>query len=220
MDVRFVGFKPNGERVEIPLDKPSVVFGRGAECDVCIPISSVSRQHCEVSVAGDQVWVNDLGSANGTFVNNDKIDETRLTAGDRLVMGPLVLTLQVDGVPGDIEPASVTSTALTEEAIFEERADEDDPLTLAVSDVAEAPAESPLEAIELAGDEDDDGGVFTLADEEEDEPIGLEPAASESDELEDPFAALGIDDDDANQSRDPFADLGLDEADGDDPLNF
>jgi hypothetical protein len=109
----------------------------------------------------------------------------------------------------------VTSTALTEEAIFEERADEDDPLTLAVSDVAEAPAESPLEAIELA----DDDGVFTLADEEEDEPIGLQPAA-ESDELEDPFAALGLDDDDANQGSDPFADLGLDEADGDDPLNF
>jgi len=219
MDVRFVGFKPNGDRVEIPLDKPSVTFGRGSDCDVRIPISSVSRQHCEVSVAGDQVWVNDLSSANGTFVNNDKVDETRLTAGDRLVMGPLVLTLQVDGVPTEIEPASVTSTALTAEALFEDSADDDEPLTLAVSDVDDAPAEAPPAAIELdAADDTDSGEVFAIA-EEEDEPLALEPVA-EAGDLEDPFASLGLDDDDANQSSDPFADLGLDDSDGEDPLNF
>jgi len=218
MDVRFVGFKPNGERVEIPLDKPSVTFGRGADCDVCIPISSVSRQHCEISVAGDQVWVNDLSSANGTFVNNDKVNESRLTAGDRLVMGPLVLTLQVDGVPSDIEPASVTSTALTEDALFEEAADDDAPLTLSVSEVDGAPVEAPAPAIELESSDDADDGAFALAD-EEDEPLALEPA-EESGDLEDPFASLGIDDDDANQSSDPFADLGLDDAGGDEPLNF
>jgi predicted component of type VI protein secretion system len=209
MDVKLIGFKPNGDRVEIPVDKPSVILGRGSECDICIPISSVSRQHCEVSVAGDQVWVSDLSSANGTFVNNDKIDEVRLTAGDRLVMGPLVLTLQVDGTPTDIEPASVASPALTEDALF--GASDDDG------------------ALSLAEDEPD-ASVFALSDTDtgaeavDDGVIALEPAELAADDLGDPFAAFGEEDDDsAEDLGDPFAELGIDADDGDDdddPLNF
>ena len=207
MDVKLIGFKPNGDRVEIPVDKPSVILGRGGECDICIPISSVSRQHCEVSVAGDQVWVSDLSSANGTFVNNDKIDEVRLTAGDRLVMGPLVLTLQVDGIPEEIEPASITSSALTEEDLLGD--DDDEAITLSIVD-----------------DEPDDS-VIALSDTDtgvaDDAEIALSPVAIDADDLSDPFAALGDGDEADVDDSDPFADLGLDgddDKDDDDPLNF
>ena len=43
--------------------------GRHADMDVRLSGMSVSRRHCEVSRVGEQVWVRDLGSTNGTIVS-------------------------------------------------------------------------------------------------------------------------------------------------------
>ena len=57
---------------------------------------SVSRHHCVLLVDGDTVFVRDLGSRNGTFVNGDRIMcEKELADGDQLVIGPLRFTLFV-----------------------------------------------------------------------------------------------------------------------------
>lgn len=97
--VRFRG----GQRRELPLEGAHVVVGRRPDCDVRIPTLDVSRQHCELNLADDSVKVKDLGSSNGTFVNGKRVTEIELNPGDRLQIGPVSFTVQIDGKPEDIQ---------------------------------------------------------------------------------------------------------------------
>ncbi len=76
---------------------PITVLGRGAEADVVVDDAGVSRRHAEVHMDGARVWVVDLGSTNGTFVDgtrvgsqgasSDLVDGSRITIGrTRLVV--------------------------------------------------------------------------------------------------------------------------------------
>ena len=59
-----------------------------------MPLPCVSRRHCLVEVDdGGTVWVRDLGSLNGTWVNGRRVERARLGAGDRLRVGPAVFEL-------------------------------------------------------------------------------------------------------------------------------
>jgi sigma-B regulation protein RsbU (phosphoserine phosphatase) len=55
------------------LDRERLVIGRGAECDVQLPDQRVSRQHLEVELRGDELWVQDLGSRAGTRLNGKPV---------------------------------------------------------------------------------------------------------------------------------------------------
>ena len=120
MDVKLVMFKPNGLRKDFPVSKELLVIGRGENCDLQIPLEAVSRRHCEVSLSGDEVKVKDLASSNGTYVNNKRVNECALAAGDRLVIGPIVFTLQVDGVPEQIAPIKTAGQREAEAPVDEE----------------------------------------------------------------------------------------------------
>jgi eukaryotic-like serine/threonine-protein kinase len=50
-----------------------VVIGRSSACSLRLDDSAVSRQHCHLDIGGEWVWVKDLGSLNGTFVNGQDI---------------------------------------------------------------------------------------------------------------------------------------------------
>ena len=97
--IRFRG----GQRRELPLIGERLVVGRRPDCDVRIPTLDVSRQHCEVLVADDSVKVKALNSSNGTFVNGKRVTEVELNPGDRLQIGPVSFTVQIDGKPEDIQ---------------------------------------------------------------------------------------------------------------------
>jgi pSer/pThr/pTyr-binding forkhead associated (FHA) protein len=97
--IRFRG----GQRRELPLIGERLVVGRRPDCDVRIPTLDVSRQHCELLVADDSVKVKDLNSSNGTFVNGKRVTEVELNPGDRLQIGPVSFTVQIDGKPEDIQ---------------------------------------------------------------------------------------------------------------------
>ncbi|MFN3169015.1 MAG: FHA domain-containing protein [Phycisphaeraceae bacterium] len=97
-------FKSDGTRRDFPVVKDRVIIGRKVNCDLRIPLTSVSRQHCELTVDGNKVQVKDLGSSNGTYHNSERVQEAYLAAGDELVIGPVVFTLVVDGEPSDIKP--------------------------------------------------------------------------------------------------------------------
>ncbi len=104
MDAQFVMFKENGERKEFALRNQTTIVGRKDDCDIRIPLKEVSRQHAEIQITRHGVHVKDLGSSNGTYVNNERIKERDLVPGDHLVIGPVVFTLQIDGEPSDIRP--------------------------------------------------------------------------------------------------------------------
>ena len=73
-----------------PLDGPGeLVMGRTTGSDVALPGDSfVSSRHARVFRRGGEVWVEDLGSTNGTHVNSTRISApTALRPGDRLLVG-------------------------------------------------------------------------------------------------------------------------------------
>ncbi len=75
--------KVAGKR-EIPL-KAETVLGRQAECDVLLTEGHTSRRHAKLVLADDGAYLEDLGSANGTFINGSRITgRVRLASGDRL----------------------------------------------------------------------------------------------------------------------------------------
>ena len=69
------------------LDKPVLLFGRHAECDVQLNSKKVSRRHCCVAQVNDYLVVRDLGSTNGVTINGERVVEGRLRAGDELTIG-------------------------------------------------------------------------------------------------------------------------------------
>lgn len=104
MNVCLVIFKEDGSRKEFPIGSAKTVIGRKEDCDLRIPLGEVSRQHAVLMIASDTVSLRDLGSANGTYVNNQRITEQELDAGDHIVIGPVVFTVQIDGLPKDVRP--------------------------------------------------------------------------------------------------------------------
>jgi hypothetical protein len=54
-------------------DKPNVLVGRAARCDITVPDTSVSEEHCRIEVTDQGVVVVDLGSTNGTSINQRRI---------------------------------------------------------------------------------------------------------------------------------------------------
>lgn len=103
-DVRLVMFRANGEQRNFPLNPDRTLVGRKNDCDVRIPVDEVSRHHTEFVIEGKDVVVRDLGSSNGTFVNNKRVKTAKLSPGDHVIIGPVVFTVQVDGEPQDIRP--------------------------------------------------------------------------------------------------------------------
>jgi pSer/pThr/pTyr-binding forkhead associated (FHA) protein len=81
-----------------PLHEGTFAVGRSGACEICIPVSSISRKHAAVTLREDTVWVEDLDSLNGTYINGTRIAEpTRLTPGEVVSLGELELRLQVAG---------------------------------------------------------------------------------------------------------------------------
>ena len=73
----------NGKRFTIAKE---TIIGRRPNCDVQLPAESkASREHAKVGLSAKGLWVEDLGSSNGTFVNNARVTaRTELRSGDRL----------------------------------------------------------------------------------------------------------------------------------------
>lgn len=103
MDVALVMFTPSGERRDFKVGKRTII-GRNTECNIQIPLPVVSRRHCELRLEDNRVHVRDLGSSNGTYINNHRIQQSELHVGDTLTIGPVVFTTVIDGRPTEIKP--------------------------------------------------------------------------------------------------------------------
>lgn len=83
------GRKGTRQSLVIPVGEEEIILGRDPElAQVAIADLNISRQHCRVFSEDDRVYVEDLGSSNGTFVNGTEIRRRRpLTSGDTLSLG-------------------------------------------------------------------------------------------------------------------------------------
>ncbi|MCI0683654.1 MAG: FHA domain-containing protein [Gemmataceae bacterium] len=161
MDVKLVVQKSGKPGQTFHVRSAEMIVGRQKGCGVRIPSGDVSRQHCILTFSDDLLSVEDLSSANGTFLNGRRISKREfLRPGDKLRVGPVTLLVQYQ---------------LTQAAV--------DRLLQEEEEVA---AIAPLDNVEVLPEFD--GGEVELVLEEEDE--GPLPVDEDLDVPADPLEAL------------------------------
>lgn len=99
MDVRLVMFREDGSSREFPINPGVTTIGRKDDCGIRIPLAEVSRHHGEILMDGHTALLRDLGAANGTYLNDQRVEEEELEAGDRIRIGPIIFVVQIEGEP-------------------------------------------------------------------------------------------------------------------------
>ncbi|MBW1811281.1 MAG: diguanylate cyclase [Deltaproteobacteria bacterium] len=69
------------------LEQPTIIIGRSSKCDIQVDQESISRSHAKLINDGQSVKVRDLGSTNGTYVNDTLVEELALRDGDLIKIG-------------------------------------------------------------------------------------------------------------------------------------
>jgi pSer/pThr/pTyr-binding forkhead associated (FHA) protein len=105
MDANLVLLKKNGSHKTFALPSKVTVIGRREDCDLRVPLPTVSRRHCQLRLNQNSVELRDLESRCGTFVNNKRVATAiAVKAGDYIRIGPLTFVCQIDGKPEKIVP--------------------------------------------------------------------------------------------------------------------
>ncbi len=84
-----------------------ITIGRSAQCDIVFPGTHLSRLHAEIIINYSSLTIKDMGSANGTYINDKKITSEQIYAGDRIRLD--VYSFRVFG-PGINLPKSATTS--------------------------------------------------------------------------------------------------------------
>jgi pSer/pThr/pTyr-binding forkhead associated (FHA) protein len=84
-----------GRAHELSVDRTTI--GRVEDNTFQIADPSVSSHHCEVHLRGSEVFIRDLNSTNGSFINGNKTEEGVLKPGQILRLGQVELKLEVEG---------------------------------------------------------------------------------------------------------------------------
>jgi pSer/pThr/pTyr-binding forkhead associated (FHA) protein len=84
--------------------KDITVIGRADECDISLTASHLSRRHAQLQIVDGALFVKDLGSSNGTFLNGKQVLESRVKRGDELRFDSLVF-----GVMGPADELAKTT---------------------------------------------------------------------------------------------------------------
>lgn len=66
-----------------------LVFGRGADASVRVASNGVARKHARIEKRGDELWIVDLRTTNGTTLNGVPLDAHRLSVGDVIALADL-----------------------------------------------------------------------------------------------------------------------------------
>ena len=89
--MRFEISHRGGTAHVVELSGTVVVIGRDPGCDIVLSDAKCSRRHAVVEDLPEGLVVRDSGSANGTYVNGKRIEQSRLEPGDRLTVGRIDL---------------------------------------------------------------------------------------------------------------------------------
>lgn len=84
----FLQLQNTSTRKVYQLEKSPTVIGRHSDCDLRINATSLSRQHARFQFWGDNIMLEDLGSTNGTYINDQRVlQPTRVGQGDLIRFG-------------------------------------------------------------------------------------------------------------------------------------
>lgn len=103
--LRFISGKYQGGEFPLP-ESGEIVIGRSSELDMVLVEDMVSRRHAKISVEDGDIFLEDLGSTNGSFVNGEKITRTKLEEGDRILIGTSIIKVVTsDGTAASVQDA-------------------------------------------------------------------------------------------------------------------
>jgi pSer/pThr/pTyr-binding forkhead associated (FHA) protein len=101
---------PCGGGIPLELVSPRVTIGRSAECDIALPLATVSSKHCKLEFR-DGVWhVSDLGSRNGIRVNGQPQRDGKLLPGSVLSIAQLRFQVEYS-LPAAVEKAALSRSS-------------------------------------------------------------------------------------------------------------
>lgn len=102
----------NGDTSRLKIKGEQVTLGRHPDCDVCLKSNIVSRYHARIQVSeDDQYLLEDLGSGNGTFVNDALVkDPVALVSGDQIAIGPFLLEFSNDSDTEQSQPEGLLTS--------------------------------------------------------------------------------------------------------------
>lgn len=211
--------KANVRRVVLRTD---ALIGRSSECNLRVGSVGVSRQHCRILLRESRVFVRDLKSANGTFIDGKRIPPEKdimLQSGDRLSIGPVEFVVRTEGKqaakpdkadkPQSAEQKPVTETPAKE---LTEPAEIDDTLQETVTEQdmllpdrpAEAEVEETLPEFELTADDLDEQepAVADAAADNDGESDALLPGSDDEEDDDDIALELleGFDDENEDEA--------------------
>jgi len=144
---------------EIPITAAEFRIGKDPSCQLK-PAAGVSDKHCAFLVKQGKLFLVVLGSAEGTFVNDNKISaEVELKPKDKVKVGPLLFEVKIEAPAAAMKPAAAVAVPAAKPAVV-------------------APAAKPVEKVEpkkSSGDGDDDLDDL-LFDDDDKAPSGTKPS--------------------------------------------
>ncbi len=180
MNYQLIVLRGRSASKAVKLVEGITTVGRQDDCQLKIASAQVSRKHCQLFEHKGHLLVKDLGSANGTFVNGQKIAPQRvLEPGDELAIGPIRFRVEkLAGAPA-ATPAARPAVSASDTAVGPAAASAEpilgDPI-LAIADMDTVGESNDFEVIvdespEQLGDDD------TISVDMDDETPTPEPAA-------------------------------------------
>jgi len=88
-----------------------LIIGRSSELEMVLIEDMVSRHHAKITTTDSEIFIEDLGSTNGTFVNGEKITSCKLKEGDRILIGTSIVKLVFEEYDGTQPPPAPISTS-------------------------------------------------------------------------------------------------------------
>jgi hypothetical protein len=113
--LRFISGKYQGGEFPLPEDG-EIVIGRSSELEMVLVEDMVSRRHAKISVEGGDIFLEDLGSTNGSFVNGEKITRTKLAEGDRILIGTSIIKVVASDGSASVQDAKAKMDAAASSA--------------------------------------------------------------------------------------------------------
>ena len=103
MTDRAVALSLSGSVEETYLLGPGedLLIGRSLQARLPVDDSCVSRRHCRLLLRRGELWLEDLASANGTYLNGQRVERARVSDGDVVELGAIRLELSLgEAAPG------------------------------------------------------------------------------------------------------------------------
>jgi len=117
--LRFISGKYQGGEFALEMNQ-ELIIGRSSELEMVLIEDMVSRHHAKITTTDVDIFIEDLGSTNGTFVNGEKITSCKLKEGDRILIGTSIVKLVFEEFDASHPPPPPMGAFLAGEARVED----------------------------------------------------------------------------------------------------